>query len=56
LNPLEISSKEIIDDIHKLNETFFDQIIFADLEMEEDEPEYETSDLIWKNPKYKQLR
>ncbi|GBF49387.1 hypothetical protein LPTSP4_09000 [Leptospira ryugenii] len=50
---LEKSSKEIIEDIHKMNELFFDQIKFPDLWNDEDEPEYTTEDLIWKNPTFK---
>ncbi len=69
MNPtsLELESKEIIEDIHALNERFFDQIKFPYIEGDdeipfipvmlndaysEDEPEYSTEDLIWKNPNY----
>ncbi|PKA09303.1 hypothetical protein [Leptospira harrisiae] len=65
---LEEQSKEIIQDIHVFKERFIDKIEFACFENEtevpifpvmlsncysENEPEYNTSDLIWKNPKYK---
>lgn len=69
--PFEKESKEIIEDIHALNERFFNQIKFPYIESEEevpfipamlndayseDEPEYSTKDLIWKNPKYDPTR
>lgn len=68
---LEQESKEIINDIHALNERFFDQIKFTYLESKdeilfipsilndaysEEEPEYNSLDLIWKNPKYDPTR
>ncbi len=64
---LEEKSKEIIEAIHELNDRFFDQIKFPYFKGEaaipfvpvmindaysEDEPEYTTEDLIWKNPNY----
>ncbi|MCZ8344520.1 MAG: hypothetical protein O9301_15910 [Leptospira sp.] len=64
---LELESKDIIEDIREFNERFFDQIKFPYLDGEnetlfipvmlndaysEDEPEYTTEDLIWKNPNY----
>lgn len=65
---LEEQSKDIIKEIHFFKERFIDKIDFGCLENEveapfspvllndgysDDEPEYNTSDLIWKNPKYK---
>ncbi|TGL06705.1 hypothetical protein EHQ43_09925 [Leptospira bouyouniensis] len=65
--PLEKESKDIIDDIHAFNELFFDQIKFPYVEIEDEIPfspsmlaeaysdeetEYTTKDLIWKNPNY----
>lgn len=69
MNPisLEQESKEIIEDLHAINERFFNKIIFPYLALEEeipfipvmindayseDEIEYKSEDLIWKNPKY----
>ncbi|TGM60306.1 hypothetical protein [Leptospira vanthielii] len=68
---LEKDSKEIIEEFHAINERFFDQIKFPYIEGDdeipfipvmlndaysEDEPEYTTEDLIWKNPNYDSTR
>ncbi|MCG6149991.1 hypothetical protein LFX15_16955 [Leptospira levettii] len=67
---LEQKSNEIIDDFHAFNDLFFSKIQFPYLEKgdipfmpvilndaySENEPEYNSEDLIWKNPKYDPTR